>query len=93
MADIGKMNRMKNMAFAIKDAGVWGLLAVLTAHGILRSDSRRSNANGSVKPRGWLNCFDARLWRREMRRQDEYLAQSTDVFDLELRQRALERRR
>jgi hypothetical protein len=93
MADIGKMNRMQNMAFAIKDAGVWGILAVLIAHGILRSDSRRSGANGSVKPRGWLNCFDALLWRREMRRQDGYLAHSIDVFDLELRQGALERQR
>ena len=82
---------MKNTAFAIKDAGVLGLLALLTAHGILRSESRRSDANPSAKPRGWLNRFDAWLWRREMRRHDEYLAQSTDIFDLELRQRALER--
>jgi hypothetical protein len=93
MADIVKMNRMNNMAFAIRDAGVWALLALLTAQGILRSDSPRSDANAPAKPRGWLDCFDAWLRRREMRRQDEYLAQSTDVFDLELRQRALERGR
>ena len=84
---------MRNTPFAIKDAGVLGLLALLTAHGILCSNSRRSDAYSSAKPRGWLDRFDTWLWRPDMRRHDEYLAQSTDVFDLELRQRALERGR
>jgi hypothetical protein len=84
---------MRNTAFAIKDAGVLGLLALLTAHGILCSDGLRSDANASAKPRGWLDRFDTWLWRLEIRHHDEYLAQSTDVFDLELRQRALERGR
>jgi hypothetical protein len=88
-----KNTEMKNTAFAVKNTGVLGLLALLTAHGILRSDSRHSDAKTSAKSRGWLARFDTWLWRLEMRRHDEYLAQSTDIFDLELRQRALERGR
>ena len=82
---------MKNTEFAVKESGVLGLLALLTMQGILRSD--RAPTSAKAKSRGWLDRFDAWLWREEQRRHEEYLAQSVDIFDLERRQRALERGR
>lgn len=83
---------MRNTEYAVRDSGALGLLAVLT-HGILKGGPRapESNATPKTASRGWLDRFDAWLWRNELRLRDEYLAQSTDVFDLELRQRAQER--
>ncbi len=85
---------MRNTEFTLQDSGALGLLALLTTHGILRS-ARAPTANTAprTKSRSWLDRFDTWLWRQEMRRHEEYLAQSVDVFDLELRQRALERGR
>jgi hypothetical protein len=82
---------MKNTAYAVRDSGVLGLLALLTTQGILSSERRAFDAGASAKSRGWLERFDTWLLRQEMRRRDEYLAESTDIVDLELRQRALER--
>jgi hypothetical protein len=84
---------MKDNAYALRDSGVLGLLAILTTYGILRSDRRAPEAKTAVKTKslGWLDRFDAWLWRQEMHRRDEYLAQSSDIFELERRQRALER--
>jgi hypothetical protein len=82
---------MKDTAYAVKDSGVLGLLALLTTHGILSSDRRALEGSAAAKSRGWLERFNTWLLRQEMRRRDEYLAESTDIVDLELRQRALER--
>ena len=40
---------------------------------------------------GLLERLDHWLWRQQQRGVEAYLAQSTDVFDLEARMRALER--
>ena len=86
---------MRNTESTLQETGALGLLALLTTHGILRSPRRAPAANTSprTKSRSWLDRFDTWLWRQEMRRHEEYLAQSVDVFDLELRQRSLERGR
>lgn len=39
----------------------------------------------------WLDRLDAWFWKQEMKSQEEFLAQSIDVFDLEQRMRCLER--
>jgi hypothetical protein len=86
---------MRNTEFALRESGVLGLLAMLTTHGILRSGRRASVTNTAPKiaSRGWLDRFDTWLWRQELRSFEAYLAQSEDIFDLERRQRALERGR
>jgi len=42
--------------------------------------------------RSWIERLERWLWRVEQRRIDDYLSQSVDVVDLELRMRRLERR-
>jgi hypothetical protein len=86
---------MSNDESALRESGALGLLAMLTTHGILRSSRSVSVADTAAKTalRGWLDRFDTWLWRQELRSFDAYLAQSADVFDLERRQRALERGR
>jgi len=80
---------------ALRESGALGLLALLTTHGILRSSRRASVTNTAAKTvsRGWLDRFDTWLWCQELRSFEAYLAQSADIFDLERRQRALERGR
>jgi len=84
---------MRNTEFGLQESGVLGLLAMLTTHGILRSGRRAPVTKAAPKTasRGWLDRFDTWLWRQELRRFEAYLAQSDDLFDLERRQRALER--
>ncbi len=86
---------MRNNELALQESGVLGLLALLTAQGILRShrDAPAVKTTPKLASRGWLDRFDTWLWRQEVRSREEYLAQSADIFDLERRQRALERRR
>ena len=86
---------MRNTEFALQESGALGLLAMLTTHGILRSERRAPVTNSAPKTasRGWLDRFDMWLWRQELRSVEAYLAQSDDIFDLERRQRALERGR
>jgi hypothetical protein len=40
----------------------------------------------------WLERLERWLWRLEQKRVDNYLAQSVDLADLEMRLRRLERR-
>jgi hypothetical protein len=65
--------------------GDWTPLGVL-AKGL--SDAGRGLARAM---RGWLDQFDRWLWAVRQREVEAYLAQATDVFDLEARIRALER--
>jgi hypothetical protein len=48
-----------------------------------------------VKPlppkRGWMERLDRWFWRHRQRDLEAYLAQSSDIYDLETRIRALER--
>lgn len=41
--------------------------------------------------RGVLARLEARIWRQEQKRREAWLAQSTDIFDLERRIRQLDR--
>jgi hypothetical protein len=86
-------NMMRNNEFALQESGVLGLLAMLTTHGILRSGRHAPVTNMTTKSalREWLDRFDMWLWRQELRSVEAYLAQSDDIFDLERRQRSLER--
>ena len=86
---------MRNDESALRESGALGLLALLTTHGILRSGRHAPVTNTAAKTasRGWLDSFDKWLWRQELRSFEAYLAQSADIFDLERRQRALERGR
>ena len=44
----------------------------------------------SVQP-NWLDRIDQWVWRHALKRRDAYLAQATDLYDLEARLRALDR--
>jgi hypothetical protein len=85
------------------DKSLTGVLARLT-HGVLRDandraqeESARANASANsvgysvAYPRGWLDRLDTWFWKQEMKRREAFLAQSTDIFDLEQRMRWLER--
>ena len=50
-----------------------------------------SFANSFAKTRSWLSRVDTWFWKQEMKRREAFLAQSTDIFDLERRMRMLER--
>ena len=50
-----------------------------------------SFANSVAKSRSWLSRVDTWFWKQEMKRREAFLAQSTDIFDLERRMRMLER--
>jgi hypothetical protein len=43
--------------------------------------------------RSWLDRLDTWFWKQDMKRREEFLARSTDIFDLERRMRWLERGR
>jgi Protein of unknown function (DUF3563) len=86
------------------DNTLTGVLARLT-HGILLDANQRAQqdsaalpnasansfGNSFPKPRSWLDRLDTWFWKQEMKRHEAFLAQSTDVFDLERRMRMLER--
>jgi hypothetical protein len=81
------------------DNSLTGILARLT-HGILldasdRAEEERAHADASANPvatpRGWLTRLDTWFWKQEMKRREAFLAQSSDIFELERRMRWLER--
>jgi len=55
--------------------------------------SRPAGAPASTRVRSgnWLDRLDSWFWKQEMKSREAFLAQSTDVFDLEQRMRCLER--
>ncbi len=53
--------------------------------------SASSSAGSSASSLGWLDRLDTWFWKQEMKSRDAFLAQSTDIFDLERRMRCLER--
>jgi hypothetical protein len=71
-----------------------GALAGLT-HGILHdaATARADDALAADGKRSWLERLDTWLWNQEVRSREAFFAQSTDMFDLEHRQRWLERGR
>ena len=95
---------MRNDYPPLYDNTLTGVLARLT-HGILldanqraqQDSAARANAsansfgNSFSRPSRWLARLDTWFWKQEMTRHEAFLAQSTDVFDLERRMRMLER--
>ena len=63
-----------------------------------RSDSgdpsprAKANAGRSAKGPNWIERLDNWFYRQQLNAREDYLAQSTDIFDLEQRIRYLERR-
>jgi len=59
-----------------------------------RRDTRADElpAKTSVRRRGLLEHLDHWFWTRQQRDVEAYLAQATDLYDLEARMRALERK-
>jgi hypothetical protein len=43
--------------------------------------------------RQWAEDMERRQWERERQREEAYLAQATDIYDLERRSHELERRK
>lgn len=56
----------------------------------LRGPARKEPADSSVQV-SWLDRIDQWAWRNALQQRERYLAQSSDLADLENRQRALER--
>jgi hypothetical protein len=91
---------MSNDYPPLYDNTLTGVLARLT-HGILLDADQRAqqdsaarantSANSVCKASSWLDRLDTWFWKQEMKRHEAFLAQSTDVFDLERRMRMLER--
>jgi hypothetical protein len=91
------------------DKSLTGVLARLThgilrdANDRAQEESARANtsaksvtnpvAHSIAYPRGWLDHLDTWFWKQDMKRREAFLAQSTDIFDLEQRMRWLERGR
>ena len=95
---------MRNDYPPLYDNTLTGVLARLT-HGILLdanqraqqdsaargNESANSFGNSFSRTGSWLDRLDTWFWKQEMKRQEAFLARSTDVFDLERRMRTLER--
>ena len=54
-------------------------------------DRCEAGSSHEINQRGWFERLDEWLWDMHQRDIEAYLAQSSDVCDLERRQRALER--
>jgi Protein of unknown function (DUF3563) len=77
------------------DNTLTGVLARLT-HGILLDANDRAQEDSApvtsvACPSSWLDRLDTWFWKQDMKRREAFLAQSTDIFDLEQRMRWLER--
>jgi hypothetical protein len=90
---------MRTIDTSLYDHSVAGILARLT-HGILHDANQRAiNGSGpsgapgdaSTRRKSWADRLDTWFWKQEMKRREAYLAQSSDIFDLERRMRGLER--
>jgi Protein of unknown function (DUF3563) len=53
--------------------------------------SRTNGANSAQRP-SWTDRLNDWFYRQQLNQREAYLAQATDIFDLELRMRRLERR-
>ncbi|HET7260943.1 MAG TPA: DUF3563 family protein [Casimicrobiaceae bacterium] len=77
-------------AEAYFDGSLIGRISIFLAEAIGDLTAR----GGRREPRrGWFSRLEARLWRHEQERREAWLAQATDVFDLERRMRLLDRGR
>jgi hypothetical protein len=88
---------MRTNRTTLYDHSVAGILAGLT-HGILLDANQRAQGEntraraltGRSPRRSWLDRLDNWFWKQEMKRREAYLAQSSDIFDLEQRMRSLD---
>ena len=88
---------MQQARISINDLGIFALLAsALTMQpiGPATLDRRAGTepATGRDLPRrGWLERLDHWFWKQEQRAVEAHLAAATDIYDLEVRIRELER--
>ncbi|HKW81628.1 MAG TPA: DUF3563 family protein [Casimicrobiaceae bacterium] len=68
-----------------------GLLAGLTYDALHRDDAEPAQAEAAADHPSWLDRLDAWFWKQELASREAWLAQATDIVDLEQRMRALER--
>jgi hypothetical protein len=83
----------------IENLDIFALMARAMAMQPLGHDAMELRARPSEAPaaeseeprRGWLERLDQWFWKSEQREREAYLADSTDIYDLEVRMRNLER--
>jgi hypothetical protein len=81
------------------DFDVFALMAKAMAMQPLGHEAMELRARPSNPPaaepeqphRGWLERLDHWFWKREQQEREAYLAAATDIYDLEVRIRNLER--
>jgi len=83
---------MKATGFLADDPGFSGAWARLT-QALVFNPSQHDGAQARPKARspGLLDRLDHWFWQQEQREREAYLAQSSDIYDLERRMRQLER--
>lgn len=94
---------MQRIRMPIDDFGVFalmvsGLATQVTAPAtqVTAPDERGRASNAPAADptqphRGWLDRLEHWFWKREQQAREAYLAEATDIYDLEVRIRALER--
>lgn len=81
---------MKTTGFLADDPGFSGAWARLT-QALLFNPLRYDGAHTQAPSPGLLARLDRWFWQQEQREREAYLAQSSDIYDLERRMRQLER--
>ncbi|MBS0328151.1 MAG: DUF3563 family protein [Proteobacteria bacterium] len=79
-----------NRAEAYFSSSLIGQVSTWLADAVGDLSERRDCGPGQPR-RGFLERLEAKLWRQEQARREAWLAQATDVFDLERRIRLLDR--
>ena len=87
---------MQRARIPFDDFGIFSLLAsALTmqpmGHATFEERGRTSDASREKPERGLLDRLDHWFWKREQEEREAYLAAATDIHDLEVRIRSLER--
>ena len=85
---------MKATSFLMDDPGLTGALTKVTRALVfnpLRGGVRTQPAKPKAPAAGLLDRLDHWFWRQEQRQREAYLAQASDIYDLERRMRHLER--
>ncbi len=81
---------MKATGFLADDPGFSGAWARLT-QALLFNRLQHDGAPAKARSPGLLARLDRWFWQQEQREREAYLAQSSDIYDLERRMRLLER--
>lgn len=83
---------MESRGYDARDRSLVGILAGLT-YGILKQARGGHDAAPAAPRRGLLDWLDTWFWKQEVKSREAFLAQSTDIVELEQRMRWLERGR